>query len=188
MVNILFYCRRRTVSAATIVPSPAYRAAQFLQELVPGGRNVVFYPQIAPISADYGGRSCCCAALHAAGRKARRFFLTRRREGANLSGRTGVSALLFFSREGATTRRRRMASCLAASRRCTPPVERREDFISREGAKARICRGGLMCPPFVGGRWLHKLGKLSLFSWLYGLYGTMLCSRAGCQTADAGRV
>jgi hypothetical protein len=30
-----------------------------------------------------------------------------------------------------------MASCLAALRQFTPPVERREDFISREGAKAQ---------------------------------------------------
>jgi len=41
-----------------------------------------------------------------------------------------------------------MAAGLAAARRCTPPVERREDFFSREGAKARICRGGPVCPPF----------------------------------------
>jgi hypothetical protein len=27
----------------------------------------LFYPQITPISADYGGLSCCCAAIHAAG-------------------------------------------------------------------------------------------------------------------------
>ncbi|MGI5924372.1 MAG: hypothetical protein ACOX9E_10550 [Lentisphaeria bacterium] len=30
-------------------------------------RHEVFYPQISPIHADYGGLSCRCAAIHAAG-------------------------------------------------------------------------------------------------------------------------